>query len=1518
MRDIEYRRFLGLNQDDNEKDLPNGDFRFAENLSPYQTQDGKGGIIQNINGNRLVPFTLPAGNNKAVGIFDDRNENTTIYFLWNSNGDHGIYRYFYDSDSIHLLIQDSVLNFNPDTKISGVALIDQKILKWCDGENWDRKLNIEKADLVDKKQKFRLYAATPTGIPGTPYQVDITGSVTGLNTVTYNTVATDIGDLKVFIENLYNALVAGIGANFSITNYGSFIEIEASNVEDLSVVLLRAGVPSSEFDYRWENRYPAIWQESYINDIKYPPRCEPSVNYGIASDRDVNYLKDRLFQFRYRFIYDDEEKSAWSPISLVAIPTTTFIGISNFIDVTFDDAGDRLVRRIELAFRISNNDPFLGDIQILPEDFVVYAGTSPSFRFYRDGAYSQIDSIEERKLFDSQPIRSNSLDFVKDRIFKGGILEGYDQIPVDAEIDVNVGDTLDPNLGGIKGRIRIQNPLAAGVNPSLLNQPIHTYKFGISRKTAYGGIGAIPSTFTSYDVLDFGYNQLMNIQGFPVYLAGTAFYAITRQVVVTYAGGPPVSLVEGYLKDSYKNRNLLVNFLNAGGDWYQEFEINNIPPGDYFLRVGPHGVTIADLQDGSFRDKSTRIREITGLGANTYEIPVNITAGVLTDLSGANDFIVEDLAYSLGSGSTDQSNTGREGYITDDTGDSVENALCNLRSGTSPTEDTIYSDHNGYYYLSALKPNTGAANTLSAEVFGYNPPGPGTISTNVIYTSPFVTGQYMTVANSVGVVSAIRQEHSTMVLGYVVDAADGVTPVPGVQVIASSGRVVSTDITGEFRIKVYHDQNSSTRTLDLLFHNPNGPLTTFVVPFLTLLFTIDPSTGYHDLPTPNYLTVPGEVEATINTAFIGQTKTLKSGGEYQFGIVYYDEGNRSTTVLTNPFLDISVPFITEPGGSGYKSLTWEIRHRPPDWAVGYQWVRTQNKAFDFYLQWLVNNTNYFEGFSGGSPVLSGTPSANTTEIWLNVQNIVTYAENNSGSTLSYDFAVGDRIRIIKDASGAFLTQYIDVEVKGFFDNQIRVEYDPGLVQFLGNGVFVEVYRPLLDLEEVFYFEIGECYPILDAKTVNRRHGGGSGGNSQDQSANLTTPALGTFRSGDTYVRDRFMPVSGVNIQETVEDSSFNDFFVSDFECIGRPNLFDLDAKQVYRKATIRWSQEYIPETAINGTSTFEPNDARTLDISVGDISKLAKVGNVMLAFQIRKTATCYINERIYSDKLGNDTVAISTEVLSDYRYLAGDYGSTHPMSVVVNNNYVYFFDSTHGQVCRYGPDGITSVSKIFKMDSFFKRVGNEIGEALDVRVFGMYDYNNDEYILGLTYNKKVGLDTEGEPVYVQQNYTIAFNEKANRWTSFYSFHPDNGAGIKQKIITIKDGAFYVHDNSNRCEFYGQTDPSKITIVFNKTPQIRKIAKNLGIDSNGDWSSPDIRTPKGQSTRVLLNRFVRKEGKLYAAIPRDLNTVNVTDPIVNGREMRDYFFEVDLEVTTNDFIQMDDVHLEFVPSSPVGR
>lgn len=252
--------------------------------------------------------------------------------------------------------------------------------------------------------------------------------------------------------------------------------------------------------------------------------------------------------------------------------------------------------------------------------------------------------------------------------------------------------------------------------------------------------------------------------------------------------------------------------------------------------------------------------------------------------------------------------------------------------------------------------------------------------------------------------------------------------------------------------------------------------------------------GYNNVNIDLKLTLDYPSVITSTNNHYPNASYLKSGGIYQFGIVYYDmPGNRSgvANVVNQNANDIQpigvygtklyVPFLND-AAYGFSTSTAlmsivpsvknYIYNAPPSWATHYQIVRSKNLAITKYIQF----TAKLVSSSGG-----------TTSV--TIDNIYTdYKTQYPNSKLVYDFTPGDRIRFIanRDTSDTIQTPftYNDSEITSFVPATgiLTILNSFNIPTTLTTGALFEIYTPSLQVindNELVYETCEEGQIITD-------------------------------------------------------------------------------------------------------------------------------------------------------------------------------------------------------------------------------------------------------------------------------------------------------------------------------------------------------------------------------------------------------------------------------------------------------
>ena len=228
------------------------------------------------------------------------------------------------------------------------------------------------------------------------------------------------------------------------------------------------------------------------------------------------------------------------------------------------------------------------------------------------------------------------------------------------------------------------------------------------------------------------------------------------------------------------------------------------------------------------------------------------------------------------------------------------------------------------------------------------------------------------------------------------------------------------------------------------------------------------------------------------------------------------------------------------------------------------------------------------------------------------------------------------------------------------------------------------------------------------------------------------------------------------------------------------------------------------------------------------------------------------------------------------------------------------------------------------------------------KVEGGFDNYKDNYTISIQQHSGSKTLDETSDYYS----TLTFSERVQGWNTFYTYRPDLIFSLKNNYFTTKEGSLYIHYDSltNANEFYGVSNQSSITFIFNPSPSINKNFKTINYEGSNGWQvdsfvtdaaniRPGVNEVLDQTNNVksydeglytengipYRAGFVEKENKYYANLVN--NSTATSGEVVFGDSMtgvKGYFATVKMstDLTTNagGTKEMFAVSSEFVVSS----
>ena len=187
-----------MNKDLDDRLIPNGEYRDAQNISVGKSEDDDIGALENILGNSVLDGTgnwYGTNNLKIIGYYSDDNSSTIYYFLTDYTDPNPLnptsassaancFIYKYNNNAYTRLVEGSFLNFSTTDFISGINLVEN-LLFWTDNRNQPRKINVSKTlGYYTKEQQISVAKYNPYEPLEVMKKVEVTGATSTGTTLT--------------------------------------------------------------------------------------------------------------------------------------------------------------------------------------------------------------------------------------------------------------------------------------------------------------------------------------------------------------------------------------------------------------------------------------------------------------------------------------------------------------------------------------------------------------------------------------------------------------------------------------------------------------------------------------------------------------------------------------------------------------------------------------------------------------------------------------------------------------------------------------------------------------------------------------------------------------------------------------------------------------------------------------------------------------------------------------------------------------------------------------------------------------------------------------------------------------------------------------------------------------------------------------------------------------------------------------------------------------------------------------
>lgn len=293
-----------MNQDLDDRLIPNGEYRYANNISVGKSETDDIGALKNVLGNELIALSIPSGlpGVECIGAFMDNQNNRIFQFLTDYTQvdnsvptDTNVMQITVcdlgSTPSYTVLVEGAFLNFakNKEFKITGVNLIEG-LLFWTDNRNQPRKINVNNALSSSSYYTNETQISVAKYAPVDPISL-------------YKKVVTT-ADGDSVTNTVDVASAAGITPGMTLVT-------ESINGSDFVTVVNVTGTTITFYE-----DLPSVITDG--TELTFLGSTMTDKSDDVNWPGDPNFLEDKYVRFSYRFKYDDNEYSLMAPFTQTA------------------------------------------------------------------------------------------------------------------------------------------------------------------------------------------------------------------------------------------------------------------------------------------------------------------------------------------------------------------------------------------------------------------------------------------------------------------------------------------------------------------------------------------------------------------------------------------------------------------------------------------------------------------------------------------------------------------------------------------------------------------------------------------------------------------------------------------------------------------------------------------------------------------------------------------------------------------------------------------------------------------------------------------------------------------------------------------------------------------------------------------------------------------------------------------------------------------------------------------------
>ena len=639
-----------MNQDLDDRLIPPGEYRSAQNVAISRSQGEDVGALENIEGNNLIQNSDLASipHLDVIGYFVDLSQNNIYLFLTDyidtsnngidnfapSTANCFIYRFNNEGNGTFTkLVEGSFLNFSKNSPIYGISMIEN-LLFFTDYRNQPRKINVTTAAGDNTYYQNEDQISVAKFAPVNPVRfVDMAYNNKLKSTI--SNPSQEFLPVNLSSEVTSNGSVTDV--QFTAINGTTFIPQVGSKIVSRSNADLNGNIVES-------SPAPTSTQVSVANavtvsntdDISFQ---QPNPDYSETWAGDPDYVKDRFIRFSYRFKFDDGEYSIMAPFSQSCfVPKQSGYFILNDDDQTYrstvvsfmENNATQVDLNIEMPYADIETNLKVTEVEILYKESDQVAIKSVesipitavednmssnannnifTYKYLSTKPYKVLPEDQTTRVYDKVPVRAFSQETSSNRIIYGNYIDKHSS-PDSLTYGLGFANKIEVNTGSPDSNIIY----------SQIEYPNHTlkqnrnYQLGVVLADRYGRSST--TILSSKDVSD---------------IESSTQYGNSTIYVPYISWGAPSSSTSSNQMYKWPGYSLSVLFNNKDGF---PSAIPTIPSDGYpgtYVPIGAVG-SIAINAGGTGYSDATNVAT-TGGGGTGLTVDITTTAGEITSIS---------------------------------------------------------------------------------------------------------------------------------------------------------------------------------------------------------------------------------------------------------------------------------------------------------------------------------------------------------------------------------------------------------------------------------------------------------------------------------------------------------------------------------------------------------------------------------------------------------------------------------------------------------------------------------------------------------------------------------------------------------------------------------------------------------------------------------------------------------------------------------------------------------------------